>query len=69
VEKDLSIPDQLRQMREWCKGEGLTVAMEYVESGATATDDIGKRTTGVTYVSLAHVVHCFGKGSPPGIVL
>ena len=39
AEKDLSIPDQLRQMRDWCKAQGFTVAMEYIESGATATDD------------------------------
>jgi site-specific DNA recombinase len=39
AEKDLSIPDQLRQMREWCKGQGHLVAMEYVEPGASATDD------------------------------
>ena len=24
-EKDLSIPDQLRQMREWCKAQGDTL--------------------------------------------
>src|SRR5712692_8172504 len=39
AEKDLSIPDQLRQTREWCKAHGLGVAMEYVEPGASATDD------------------------------
>lgn len=39
AEKDLSIPDQLRQMREWCKANGYTVIMEYVEPGASATDD------------------------------
>ncbi len=39
AEKDLSIPDQLCQMREWCKGQGVAVAMEYVEPGASATDD------------------------------
>jgi site-specific DNA recombinase len=39
AEKELSIPDQLRQMREWCKGQGLAVAVEYVEPGASATDD------------------------------
>lgn len=39
AEKDLSIPDQLKQMREWCKSRGLLVAMEYVEPGASATDD------------------------------
>ena len=39
AEIDLSIPDQLRQMREWCKGQGLTIAAEYIEPGASATDD------------------------------
>lgn len=39
VEKDLSIPDQLRQMREWCERQGYSVAAEYVEAGASATDD------------------------------
>src|SRR3990170_4990995 len=39
AEKDLSIPDQLRQMRDWGKDQGLAVAMEYVEPGASATDD------------------------------
>jgi DNA invertase Pin-like site-specific DNA recombinase len=39
AEKDLSIPDQLRQMRDWCKAQGHSVAMEYIEPGATATDD------------------------------
>jgi site-specific DNA recombinase len=39
AEKDLSIPDQLRQMREWCSTQGFSVAAEYVEAGATATDD------------------------------
>ncbi len=39
AEKDLSIPDQLKQMRDWCDKNGYTVAMEYVEPGASATDD------------------------------
>ncbi len=39
AEKDLSIPDQLNQMREWCKSQGLTIGMEYIEPGASATDD------------------------------
>src|SRR5216683_573507 len=39
AEKDLSIPDQLRQMQEWCKAHGMAVAVEYVEAGASATDD------------------------------
>ncbi len=39
AEKDLSIPDQLRQMRDWCKRQGHAVAVEYVEPGASATDD------------------------------
>jgi site-specific DNA recombinase len=39
AEKDLSIPDQLNQMRDWCAANGYVVAMEYVEAGASATDD------------------------------
>lgn len=39
AEKDLSIPDQLRQMRNWCERAGHTVGAEYVEPGASATDD------------------------------
>ena len=39
VEKDLSIPDQLRQLREWCKAQSHRLVSEYVEAGATATDD------------------------------
>src|SRR5438105_10361062 len=39
AEQDLSIPDQLREMREWCKRNSFLVAKEYVEPGASATDD------------------------------
>jgi site-specific DNA recombinase len=39
VKADLSIPDQLEQMRAWCRDQGLTIAREYVEGGLTATDD------------------------------
>ena len=39
VENDLSIPDQPRQLREWTKSHGHRVVSEYVEAGATATDD------------------------------
>ena len=39
AEKDLSIPDQLRQLREYCKGQNLSIACEYIEPGASATDD------------------------------
>ena len=39
AEKDLSIPDQLRQMKEWSKARSYQVAAEYVEPGASATDD------------------------------
>ncbi len=39
VENDLSIPDQLRQLREWCKAHHHRLVSEYVEAGATATDD------------------------------
>ena len=39
AEKDLSIPDQLSQMRAWCQAAGHTVGAEYIEPGASATDD------------------------------
>jgi len=39
AEKDLSIPDQLRQTREWCKAKNHQIALEYIEPGASATDD------------------------------
>lgn len=39
AENDLSIPDQLRQMHEWAKTSGHIVVAEYVEPGASATDD------------------------------
>lgn len=39
AEKDLSIPDQLRQMREWSKARFYQISAEYVEPGASATDD------------------------------
>jgi len=39
AEMDLSIPDQVRQVKEWCIREGHSVAVEYIEPGASATDD------------------------------
>ena len=39
AENDLSIPDQLRQLNEWAKTNGHLVVREYIEQGASATDD------------------------------
>lgn len=39
AEKDLSIPDQVNQMHDWCKRNGYSVGKEYIEPGASATDD------------------------------
>ncbi len=39
ADNDLSIPDQLRQLHEWAKANGHLVVQEFVEPGATATDD------------------------------
>ena len=39
AENDLSIPDQLRQMRLWAERNGHVVVKEYIEPGNTATDD------------------------------
>ncbi|MCC4115346.1 recombinase family protein [Aromatoleum toluclasticum] len=37
--KDLSIPDQLRRMRDYCERRGYGILTEYVDEGRTATDD------------------------------
>ncbi len=39
ADNDLSIPDQLRQLNEWCKANGHLVVHEFIEPGASATDD------------------------------
>jgi site-specific DNA recombinase len=39
ADNDLSIPDQLRQLRAWCTANGHIVVHEYIEPGASATDD------------------------------
>ncbi|MDP1679834.1 MAG: recombinase family protein [Candidatus Nitrotoga sp.] len=39
AENDLPIIDQLRQLHEWAKANGHLVVQEYVEPGASATDD------------------------------
>lgn len=39
AEHDLSIPDQRRQLQAYCHAKGLAVATEFVEPGASATDD------------------------------
>ena len=39
AENDLSIPDQLRQLRDWCAANGHSIVREFVEPGASATDD------------------------------
>lgn len=36
---DLSIPDQRAQMLAWCKARGHQVVGEFIEAGASATDD------------------------------
>ena len=39
ADNDLSIPDQLRQLHEWAQANGHVVVQEYIEPGASATDD------------------------------
>jgi site-specific DNA recombinase len=39
AESDLSIPDQRRQLADYAKAKGWTIAAEFVEPGNTATDD------------------------------
>lgn len=39
AERDLSLPDQLKQLRGWCKANGRVVVKEYVEEGVSGTTD------------------------------
>ena len=39
AEHDLSIPDQRQQLQSWCRSRGYAVTAEFVEAGASATDD------------------------------
>jgi site-specific DNA recombinase len=39
AEHDLSIPDQRAQLLSWCSRQGYEVVAEFVEAGASATDD------------------------------
>ena len=39
ADNDLSIPDQRRQAKEYCTSRGWEVVADYVEPGASATDD------------------------------
>lgn len=39
AEHDLSIPDQRRQLQAYCQAKGVAVVDEFVEPGASATDD------------------------------
>lgn len=39
ADNDLSIPDQLRQLRQWCEQQGHGIVREFIEPGASATDD------------------------------
>jgi DNA invertase Pin-like site-specific DNA recombinase len=39
AEHDLSIPDQRRQLRAYCEAKCIEVVTEFVEPGASATDD------------------------------
>jgi site-specific DNA recombinase len=39
AEHDLSIPDQRGQLKAWCSANGHHVVAEYIEAGASASDD------------------------------
>jgi DNA invertase Pin-like site-specific DNA recombinase len=39
ADNDLSIPDQRRQGKGYCTSRGWEIAAEYIEPGASATDD------------------------------
>jgi site-specific DNA recombinase len=39
ADNDLSIPDQRRQAKAYCTSHGWEIVADYVEPGASATDD------------------------------
>ncbi len=39
AEHDLSIPDQRAQLKAWCRAHGYRIAAEFIEAGASASDD------------------------------
>ncbi|WP_051278439.1 recombinase family protein [Solimonas flava] len=39
AERELSIPDQLRQLREYCEAQGVEIVDEYVEPGVSGRDE------------------------------
>lgn len=39
ADNDLSIPDQIRQMKAWCDQNNYQVVMEYKDEGASGTDE------------------------------
>ena len=39
ADNDLSIPDQRRQAKAYCASRGWEIAADYIEPGASATDD------------------------------
>jgi site-specific DNA recombinase len=39
AEHDLSIPDQRSQLNSWCRAKGHVVVAEFIEAGASASDD------------------------------
>jgi site-specific DNA recombinase len=39
AEHDLSIPDQIAQIEAWCAARGFNPVAQFIEPGATATDD------------------------------
>jgi len=39
AERDLSLPDQLKQLHKWCEANGHAVVQEFREEGVSATTD------------------------------
>jgi DNA invertase Pin-like site-specific DNA recombinase len=68
AETDLSIPDQRRQVEAWCAARGHIIIDEFVEPGASATDDkrpefqrmIDRATDGENSIDLI-VVHSYSR--------
>ena len=62
ADNDLSIPDQLKQLKSWVQSNQHTIVQEFIEAGASATDD--KRPEFQKMISL-----CLAKPAPVDIIV
>src|SRR5436189_4543073 len=61
ADNDLSIPDQRRQAKAYCASRGWEILADYVEPGASATDDRRPEFQRMIDAATAKLVHSFSR--------